>query len=561
MTAPAPAQFCILRKSLIPWLAAIGTAALCLVSASADQIFFRNGGKMEGSLLQSNGQILDFKHKAAYSPLPLKRQGIRWILLNQESETPTHTDKVLLTNGDLISCTIHDWEADTLPIQAFNAQSHKIKRENISALYFSMGESLPLINAPQSFIPREVQPRPEAPDFFSTQKERTEEKADSLDKNAPEQIISVDNWAGRATRRWKWLGTTNNHTIEIPAGRGMISKNIGVTERFTLTGAYAGPTPDLRKARIGMAKNCFGVVLLFGGSYTKAAAYMDMNVSDNFYSLELYPDEIVLCRLSDKNGKRKTILLNQPIPLKAGKNGSEYSFELQANGTEFKLSVNGQPFRSVLDPVEGKVETGQFSILNTEYTPFILKNITLATKLPDEAFSIPSHLNWEKKQPNVGFLFTNDGDILPGSLSRFSIKDKRLEWQIDKDTGVPKSIGFEFISSLVFAPHQDEAILPNVKLHMVSGGRLSGTLLAIDSANIKLRQIAFGDLTIPRHQVRRLELFDVPTQALPALVTPNDKQTTPVNDTAKPAEPATDAPIAPSPAPAQPAAPDETPAP
>lgn len=556
MTSPAPAQFRVLRKSLIPWLASMGTAVLCLVSASADQIFFRNGGKMEGSLLQSNGQILDFKHKAAYSPLPLKRQGIRWILLNQESETPSYMDKVLLTNGDLISCTIQDWEADTLPIQAFNAQSHKIKRENISALYFSMGESLPLINAPQSFVPREVQARPEAPDFFSTQKARLEEKEEPLPDNAAEQIISVDNWAGRATRRWKWLGTTNDHTIEIPAGRGMISKNIGVTERFTLTGAYAGPTPDLRKARIGMAKNCFGVVLLFGGSYAKAAVYMDRNVSNNFYSLELYPDEIVLCRLSDKNGKRKTILLNQAIPLKAGKNASEYSFELQANGTEFKLSINGQPFRSVLDPVEGKVETGQFSILNTEYTPIILKNITLATKLPDEAFSIPPHLNWEKKQPNSGFLFTNDGDILPGSLSRFSMKDKRLEWQIDKDKGVPKSIGFEFISSLVFAPHQDEAILPNVKLHLVSGGRLSGTLLAIDSTNIKLRQNAFGDLTIPRHHVRRIELFDVPTQVLPALETPDNKPA-PV----KPAETATDAPAAPSPVPVQPSAPDETPVP
>lgn len=556
MTSPAPAQFRVLRKSLIPWLASMGTAVLCLVSASADQIFFRNGGKMEGSLLQSNGQILDFKHKAAYSPLPLKRQGIRWILLNQESETPSYMDKVLLTNGDLISCTIQDWEADTLPIQAFNAQSHKIKRENISALYFSMGESLPLINAPQSFVPREVQARPEAPDFFSTQKARLEEKEEPLPDNAAEQIISVDNWAGRATRRWKWLGTTNDHTIEIPAGRGMISKNIGVTERFTLTGAYAGPTPDLRKARIGMAKNCFGVVLLFGGSYAKAAVYMDRNVSNNFYSLELYPDEIVLCRLSDKNGKRKTILLNQAIPLKAGKNASEYSFELQANGTEFKLSINGQPFRSVLDPVEGKVETGQFSILNTEYTPIILKNITLATKLPDEAFSIPPHLNWEKKQPNSGFLFTNDGDILPGSLSRFSMKDKRLEWQIDKDKGVPKSIGFEFISSLVFAPHQDEAIFPNVKLHLVSGGRLSGTLLAIDSTNIKLRQNAFGDLTIPRHHVRRIELFDVPTQVLPALETPDNKPA-PV----KPAETATDAPAAPSPVPVQPSAPDETPVP
>lgn len=515
ITVPSFSRFA-LRKLFFSGLSVFGGMGACLVPVHADQIFFKAGGKMEGTLLHSNGNILQLKHKAASTPLPLKYEGIRWILLNQTGDIVSYDDKLLLTNGDLVSCSITGMDAENVTIQTLNNQMLKIGRPHISSLYFSMGGPVPLISKPQSFAPREVTGRPEVPAFFSTQSE--EKKGNDNDKSANEtagadQLISVDDWQGRATRRWKWLGDEKSHTLEIPAGRGLISKSIGLTDKFTLKGSYFGPTPELRKTRIGMANNCYGIVMIFGSTYTDVSRYLEQNVSSNFYSLELLPDEINLCRLSDRNGKRKTILLRQPLPSDTQKKGTEYSFELSANGNEFKLSVNGNPPMTVIDPVGGIVTPGRFSLLNTEYTPVILKNLTLTTKLSDSTFTNPAGLKWEEKHPEMGFLLTRDGDVMPGTLSIFSQKDKHLEWQVFKDTGIPKSIGLEFVASLILSPAAKEQEKPHIRLSMISGGSLSGTLISMDAGSLKLKNPAFGELVIPRFYVRMMELLSTP--ALP----------------------------------------------
>lgn len=517
--APSFPRF-VLRKLFFSGFSILGGMGACLVPSHADLVFFKAGGKMEGTLLQSNGNILQLKHKAASTPLPLKYEGIRWVLLNQTGDIMPYEDKLLLTNGDLVSCSITGIDAENVTILTLNNQTLKIKRPHISTLYFSMGGPVPLISKPQSFAPREVTGRPEVPAFFSTQREEKKENAHEKsptgnEASGADQLISVDNWQGRATRRWKWLGDEQNHTLEIPAGRGLISKNIGLTDKFTLKGNYFGPTPELRKTRIGMANNCYGIVMIFGSTYTDVSRYLEQNVSSNFYSLELLPDKINLCRLSDRNGKRKTILLRQPLPADAQKRGTEYRFELSANGNEFKLSVNGNPTMTVIDPVGGMVTPGRFSLLNTEYTPVILKNLTLTTKLSDKTFTNPLGLKWEEKHPELGFLLTRDGDVMPGTLSLFSQKDKHLEWQIFKDTGIPKSIGLEFIASLILSPSAREQEKPHIRLSMISGGSLSGTLVSMDADSLKLKNPAFGELVIPRFYVRMMELLSTPALAQP----------------------------------------------
>lgn len=465
---------------------------------SREQVFFKSGGRMQGQLLQSDGVRMQFRHNASPSPLALKVQGIEFVLFDVPSTDPDYTDRVRFKNGDLLPCRLEKMDKNTFTVRALQDKSFTIPGDQIARFYFSAGNPLPLIHSPQSFALRETPKRPETPGFLSTLNKK-QQKADRTETDDP---VSVDEWRGRSLNRWKWLGTAEDHSLEIPAGRGMVSKAIGMTDRFTLSGSYYGPSDVGRKNRVNNNAFSFGMNIIIGGTYEEVNGYLDGNNYGDFYVLELYPAQVNLYRYA-KSENKKTLLISRKMPIDLKKRGSSYSFQLKGIDNEIQLTIDKEPPVSAIDRSQDRVRSGQFTLMNTEYIPIILKNITLTTT--PRIIDFPSEKETGQKD-GVKVLLTTDGDELPGEIALFEPQKSRLNWAVSGENSVPRAIDLEFISSITVGAPQPKK--KGVLLELATSGTLRGTLLSLDEASVKLKHAALGELTLPRTRIRKMEFLD-----------------------------------------------------
>lgn len=458
---------------------------------------------MEGHVVEADQSLLSFKSPAAPLPLSFKQSALQSVTLDNEKSAISYPDNVALANGDTIPCEIQSIGKESV-ILTLMGKEVELPMEKISSILFSTTRNIPLISIPQSLQKKILTDVPAVPAPFSKNKEK---KDNTLPRGLNgETSITRDNWEVTGTTGWRWLGGEGKSSLEISATRGIMSKYFPLlTDRFSLSGTYLGATSSSRTAEQTFTQDVTslprGINFLFGGTITDHQCFFlqplqNSEISDNFYSLALYPSEVVLFKVS--HTLKKSIILLKKSVKRPNKNNSNYSFELMAKGNEFRLYINGELVDRVFDDEKGAVDPGVFSIFNGSIMPVILKDIKLNSSFKMTPSTIPLQRNSDSP-----CLVTNDEDIIPGELVNYDKEQKTITWLPSGGSQKTLTIPSSFVRALyVRKPVQKEELL---KIRFDDFEQITGTIISLDEKFFRFQHPLLDELNIPREYINRLE--------------------------------------------------------
>lgn len=139
MTTSSNSYFNSLAHSLSVAMASLW---LCTpISAQADIIELRNGDLLTGNIDALDKTLVTLVSPLAPTPLEIRADAIHKITFPEPSKaTPNHTERLTLTNNDVIPCQVLGMNAKELQISTWYAGKFNIPRNNIQFLQFGLSE-------------------------------------------------------------------------------------------------------------------------------------------------------------------------------------------------------------------------------------------------------------------------------------------------------------------------------------------------------------------------------------------------------------------------------------
>ncbi len=121
---------------------AMASLSLCTPSsAQADIVELSNGDLLTGNVESLDKALVTLVSPLASTPLEIRADAIRKITFPDASEsTPDHTERLTLTNNDVIPCKVLSMNDKELHVSTWYAGKFSIPRNNIQFLQFGLSE-------------------------------------------------------------------------------------------------------------------------------------------------------------------------------------------------------------------------------------------------------------------------------------------------------------------------------------------------------------------------------------------------------------------------------------
>jgi len=121
------------------------TSLLCLSSSSiqAETVELKNGDVLSGDINSLDKDHVALNSPLASNPLEIKAASIDRIVFPDQAKdtpTPTHTERLNLTNNDVIPCKVISMDGKNLHISTWYAGKFSIPRSSIHSLQFGISE-------------------------------------------------------------------------------------------------------------------------------------------------------------------------------------------------------------------------------------------------------------------------------------------------------------------------------------------------------------------------------------------------------------------------------------
>jgi len=120
------------------------TSLLCLSSSfsiQAETVELKNGDILSGDINSLDKDRVALNSPLASNALEIKTESIdRIVFPDQDKDTPTHTERLILTNSDVIPCNVISMDDKNLLISTWYAGKFSIPRTSIHSLQFGISE-------------------------------------------------------------------------------------------------------------------------------------------------------------------------------------------------------------------------------------------------------------------------------------------------------------------------------------------------------------------------------------------------------------------------------------
>lgn len=127
-------------KSIICSLAATACALTSSITdAAGDTVELSNGDTLTGIIQSLDQGIVRLRSPLAYAPLEIKSGAISRMAFSEDAKgNPAHTERLTLSNNDVIPCKVLSMDKEQLHISTWYAGKFSIPRTNILALQFGL---------------------------------------------------------------------------------------------------------------------------------------------------------------------------------------------------------------------------------------------------------------------------------------------------------------------------------------------------------------------------------------------------------------------------------------
>jgi hypothetical protein len=127
-------------KSIVCSLAAIACALTSSISdATGDTVELSNGDTLTGTIQSLDEGLVILRSPIAYAPLKIKAAAISRMDFSEEAKgNPAHTERLTLSNNDVIPCKLLSMDEKQLHISTWYAGKFSIPRTNIRGLQFGL---------------------------------------------------------------------------------------------------------------------------------------------------------------------------------------------------------------------------------------------------------------------------------------------------------------------------------------------------------------------------------------------------------------------------------------
>ncbi len=127
-------------KSILCSLAATACALTSsITNATGDTVEMSNGDTLTGTIQSLDEGMVILRSPLAYAPLEIKAEAISRMAFSEEAGgNPAHTERLTLSNNDVIPCKVLSMDEKQLHISTWYAGKFSIPRTNILALQFGL---------------------------------------------------------------------------------------------------------------------------------------------------------------------------------------------------------------------------------------------------------------------------------------------------------------------------------------------------------------------------------------------------------------------------------------